>query len=685
MSNKIFFSYSFKDEEKVAEVRRIIESIVDENNQQKYFVFMASDPIFGNKSGRSWSNQEMLAMTESFLVILFLSDNSIISDGVSRELIYYFKTLKKNAKTKFLYVTLNGKKFIDSLLDAIKTNRAFIEDPSIGAAIRRFHDISDNTEFDDEQLYIDYNDNHLTTRLSMAVNETYATFNNIPDKVNEADILIENITRLKQKNIESKPEQIPYKSPEVVKQRVENKEYTSLADIFDTKGEKAAIRNTKNQIHSILMALKIDAAVCDYHQTLNYVFYEIDFRFKKDIKRLDEIKNMLSLVLNNTDIAIHNDIIDDGKYGIIIPNETKQVLEFGEMLTNDFLKKEKGLICALGTNTYNEKRYYDITKMPHCLVAGATNSGKTNILHTMIVSLLLKYAPSEVKLVLADPKQVEFLEYNQLPHLLYPVITEPKDGEPVFNELYEEMNRRYSLLANSGVYNIEKYNDALPIFAEKLPYILVVIDEYADFVMYNKNINRIVCALATKARAAGIHVILSTQRPTVDVIDGVVKASFGTRIAAKCTTQIDSRTILDSTGAEKLYGYGDVIISFLGQKERVQMAYIKPEQLRILCNEIVKKYGTGSRKEIPITLKESKVKVNKLVFDIIDLIEQHKKVALSTIQSNLNCGFSRAVNILEKLVDLEVVGRAGHFAILLVEKEQALKIIKENAKEFEGV
>ena len=203
--------------------------------------------------------------------------------------------------------------------------------------------------------------------------------------------------------------------------------------------------------------------------------------------------------------------------------------------------------------------------------------------------------------------------------------------------------------------------------------------------MFNKNINRIVCALATKARAAGIHVILSTQRPTVDVIDGVVKASFGTRIAAKCTNQIDSRTILDSTGAEKLYGYGDVIISFLGKKERIQMAYIRPEQLSILCKQIVKKFGMGTRKEIPTVANKKQVAVKQLVFDIIDLIEQHKKVALHTIQTSLNCGFASAVTILEKLVDLEVVGRAGHFAILLVEKEQAIKIIKENAEKFKNL
>ena len=437
-TNRIFFSYSFKDEEKVMEIRRIIESIVDEQGNSKYFVFMASDPIYGNKSGRSWNNQEMQEMLNSFLVVFFLSDNSIISDGASQELDFYFNRMKKKYKTRFLYVSLNGKDFYDTLLESMHHKKEFVNTPSVGAALRRYNEIAAETEFESDQLYINYNDAHLHTRLSLAVNETYDAFNDESYESEEVASYIEEIYHLKQKKNEAKYESVAEKK----KSKMEVKEYDSLADIFDTKGDKTAIRNTQNQIRSILNALKIEAFLSNYYQSLNYVFYEIEFKLKKDIKRLDEIRNMLSIVLNNHNIAIHNEVIEDGKYGIIIPNEQMKVLEFGDMLTNAFLKKEKGLICALGTNTYNEKKYYDITKMPHCLVAGSTFSGKTNILHTMIVSLLLKYAPSEVKLVLADPKQVEFLEYNQLPHLLYPVITNPKDGEPVFNELYEEMNNR---------------------------------------------------------------------------------------------------------------------------------------------------------------------------------------------------------------------------------------------------
>ena len=205
-TNRIFFSYSFKDEEKVMEIRRIIESIVDKQGRQKYFVFMASDPIHGNKSGRSWNNQEMQEMLNSFLVVFFLSENSIISDGASQELDFYFNRMKGNCNTRFLYVSLNNKNFIASLLECMQKNKQFIETPSIGAAIRRYNEIANNVEFKNEQLYITFNDYHLEKRLSLAINEFYNAYHNIDDGTNdEIDTYISNLQKLNNE-IVSQPE-----------------------------------------------------------------------------------------------------------------------------------------------------------------------------------------------------------------------------------------------------------------------------------------------------------------------------------------------------------------------------------------------------------------------------------------------------------------------------------------------
>lgn len=677
-TNRIFFSYSFKDEEKVMEIRRIIESIVDEKGNSKYFVFMASDPIYGNKSGRSWNNQEMQEMLNSFLVVFFLSENSIISDGASQELDFYFHRMKRKAKTRFLYVSLNGKDFCDSLLDCMRNNKGFIETPSIGAAIRRYNEMADETEFESDQLYIDYNDSHLHTRLSLAVNETYNAFHGIDDDDYEMEEYIKKLSARKNSKGKVNATEIVSKPIETKKEENEIAD-SSFVEIFTKNPNEHLIQNTIIRINDIAKKLKINAEVAEYFETINYVFYKFKIGNVYDINRLEEIKLALSSDYDLHRISLYNEVITNGTHGIVILKKSLKALDFGEMLTPDFLKKEDGLVCALGTNSYNEKKYYDISKMPHCLIAGATCSGKTNVIHTMIVSLLLKYSPKQVRLVLGDPKRVEFKEYSKLPHLLYPIIMDTPNAEAVLKELTSEMEKRYILLANSGALTIEKYNKHAPE-NEKLPYILLVIDEFSDWILGSDIINNAICSLALKARATGIHIILSTQRPTIDVIDGMVKASFATRIATKCSSAMNSITILDDAGAENLQVKGEVIVSYQGQQDRIQTAYIYPYQLDTLCGKIVEKYGQSTPKPIP-----GKPKITPFVYRIVDYLEIKKEASLSQIESYIRCSLSRVVTILEKLKSLNIITNKGNLAVLLVSQEEALKIISDNEAVFENV
>ena len=223
------------------------------------------------------------------------------------------------------------------------------------------------------------------------------------------------------------------------------------------------------------------------------------------------------------------------------------------------------------------------------------------------------------------------------------------DAEAVLKELTSEMEKRYILYANSGALTIEKYNKHAPE-NEKLPYILLVIDEFSDWILGSDIINNAICSLALKARATGIHIILSTQRPTKDVIDGMVKASFATRIATKCSSAMNSITILDDAGAENLQVKGEVIVSYQGQQDRIQTAYIYPYQLDTLCGKIIEKYGQSNPKPIP-----GKSKISPFVGRIVEYLEIKKEASLSQIQSYIRCSFSRAVTILEKLKSLNTL------------------------------
>ena len=419
----------------------------------------------------------------------------------------------------------------------------------------------------------------------------------------------------------------------------------------------------------------IEGEIVNYYVGPSITLYEIKLGINQQLNRFLKIREDLSLKVGET-VRVVAPIPGRGTCGIEIPNKVKRVLKFGELLTEDFLNKGNEFTCVMGKNVFNEIKEYDVTEMPHCLISGITGAGAFIILNTIIVSSLMKYTPDELKLVLADPHLVDFDAYENIPHLLYPIIKDASVGEPLFKEIEEEIEKRYSLLRENRTRNIYQYNEKSE---EKMPFILIVINEYSDFVLYNKKIENHIMRIVQLGRAAGVHFVLYTQRPSVDILTGTLKANFSTRITGRVPSFIDSRAIIDEGGAELLIGKGDAIVKSQGMCERIQAAFISENELYSFCDAIIKKYGTRIKKEIPTI--DIKVDIDPLILDVLDYLYTDRKLTISKLQMKLHIGYSRGVNILETLLDLGIVTREGATAIPNMAKDDAIKLLSMYYKE----
>lgn len=337
------------------------------------------------------------------------------------------------------------------------------------------------------------------------------------------------------------------------------------------------------------------------------------FEFKPAIGiKLSKIRNLkdeIAIALEATSVRIIAPIPGRGTVGIEVPHKKKQVLPLETILgSEEFLTTDKTLPLALGKTITGKTFIADLADMPHLLVAGATGQGKSVGLNVMLMSLLNKKTPDEMKLVLIDPKKVELSVYQKLAesYLAAPVVTDETEAARVLRNLCSVMDERYTLISSIGKRNIKEYNEC-PI-VEHLPYIVVVIDEYGDLIMTSgKQVERSICRLAQKARAVGIHLIISTQRPSATIVTGNIKANFPTRIAFRCTTGTDSRVVLDQVGAEKLTGNGDMLYFAGAETTRVQCAYVSVEQVEQYCTEIAVGYDDYEGVKMPLKPKPVKL------------------------------------------------------------------------------
>lgn len=455
----------------------------------------------------------------------------------------------------------------------------------------------------------------------------------------------------------------------------ENKDYKlpplSLLDDYvlpDQSAEYLVIEENIQKLEETFESFGVDATVVKANLGSAVTKYEIEPATGVKVSRIVSLTDDIALALAANDIRIEAPIPGKALIGIEVPNVAISTVYYKEVMEGlDSMGKTHPLEVPLGRDIGGNIAVAELNKMPHLLIAGATGSGKSVGINVMIASILMRTKPHEVKLMLIDPKRVELNTYDGIPHLLTPVVTQPKKAARALQNIVEEMDKRYELFEMSGSRNLESYNEQLQLRREKgeedlprdLPYIVVVVDELADLMMVAaKEVEDSIIRLAQMARAAGIHMILATQRPSVDVITGLIKANVPSRIAFATSSGVDSRTILDSNGAEKLLGRGDMLFAPMGSNkaERIQGAYISDAEVQAITDFVRDQQEANYVKEM-IPTEEAQVSSDggsdELYEDAFNLISELDTASISLLQRRLKIGYNRAANIMD---DLEANG-----------------------------
>lgn len=409
--------------------------------------------------------------------------------------------------------------------------------------------------------------------------------------------------------------------------------------------------------------------------------YELSLSSGTRVSKIVTINKEIALALAKKDVRIQAPIPGKSTVGIEMPNEKAQAVTIRETLElmPSSLEK-KPLAVALGKDILGKVKWCEINKTPHMLVAGATGSGKSVCINTMIISILMKARPDEVKLIMIDPKKVELGIYNGIPHLLMPVVTDPRKASLALKKAVSEMDRRYDLFEESGTKNIEGYNKFVESKnkklsdeekLQKLPYIVVIVDELADLMLVaGKEVEDSIMRITQMARAAGIHLIIATQRPSTDVITGLIKSNIPSRIAFAVSSQIDSRTILDMVGAEKLLGKGDMLFLPMGENtpDRIQGAFISEEYIKKIVDYTISQqkaqFDTNfmnleqvdeDRKNNPISGEKEEYD-DPLYNEIVEFVIESGKASASLLQRRFKIGYNRAARVIDLLEERGIIG-----------------------------
>ena len=418
--------------------------------------------------------------------------------------------------------------------------------------------------------------------------------------------------------------------------------------------EKSIIDNV-NHLENVLKQFGIDAKVVNYEYGPTITRYEITIPAGVKVSKVTSLSDDIAMNLAAESIRIEAPIPGKNTIGIETPNKIKEPVHFSNIIQNKELEKGE-LNVILGKDIVGRDKIIDITKMPHLLIAGQTGSGKSVAVNTLIATLISKKSEKEVKFIMVDPKMVELMPYNDIPHLLVPVIIDPQQAAIALKWAVNEMENRYKQLMENGVRNIKSYNSLK--YVEKMPYIVIIIDELADLMMVaSGSVEESIARIAQKARAVGIHLVVATQRPSTDVITGMIKANLPSRISFALRSQIDSRTILDSAGAEKLLGQGDMLLLENGSSklERIQGAFISDEEVTNLTSTLKSSRKVKYRDEILVETQENDVNVDPYFENAIEIIKQEKKVSISLLQRELRVGFNRASRIYDQLKEKGVI------------------------------
>ena len=465
--------------------------------------------------------------------------------------------------------------------------------------------------------------------------------------------------------------------------------------------EESSLRAKAMKLEETLHSFNIDAQVTNVTQGPAVTRYEVHPNSGVKVKGIKNLSDDIALNMEAKSIRIEAPIPGKPAVGIEIENERINMVTIREIIDSAAFKKSQSKITfAVGKDIAGKAIVADLKTMPHLLIAGSTGSGKSVCINSIIASILYKARPDEVKLVLIDPKVVELANYNGIPHLLIPVVTEPAKAAAALNWAVAEMDDRYKKFAEEGVRELASYNKKMAGKGEEesvMPQVVIIIDELADLVMAAPSqVEESICRLAQKARAAGMHLIVATQRPSVDVITGVIKANIPSRIAFAVSSQFDSRTILDMSGAEKLVGKGDMLFNPLGSGKpvRVQGAFISDKEVNDLI-EFVKdqveeaEYSENvmdsiERANMPDAEKGDRDLEDELLPDAIELVVQAQQASVSMLQRRFRIGYNRAARIIDMMEDRQIVGPSdGSRPRQVLISEEDLMNMQENTKDME--
>lgn len=517
----------------------------------------------------------------------------------------------------------------------------------------------------------------------------------------EPDVIENNLFRKEEEKKEEKTKEVLQLEHAMIVED-ENYEYPPLELL--SKGEKRSLKggaklltDTATKLQKTLYSFGVSAKVENVSVGPAITRYELKPAEGVRVSKIANLADDIALNLAAETIRIEAPIPGKQAVGIEVPNKEKEAVHLREVLESKEFKNNKSrLTVALGKDVAGEIQLADIAKMPHLLIAGSTGSGKSVCINTIITSIIYNSKPSEVKMVMVDPKVVELSVYNGIPHLLIPVVTDPKKAAGALAWAVQEMDDRYNKFASKGVRDLKGYNKAIEKENElgKLPQIVIIVDELADLMMVAaKDVEEAICRLAQKARAAGMHLVIATQRPSVDVITGLIKANIPSRIAFAVSSQVDSRTILDSVGAEKLLGKGDMLFFPSGAPKpvRVQGAFVSDDEVEKIV-DFVKQNGTANYSEDILESIENNNKTEKdlaqeqaeddetdpFLMEAIDAVVEQGTASTSFIQRRFKVGYARAGRIIDQMQERGIIsgyqGSKPREVLITKEKWEELKM-----------
>ena len=517
----------------------------------------------------------------------------------------------------------------------------------------------------------------------------------------EPDVIESNLFKTEEEKKEEKTKEV-LQLEHAVEVEDENYEYPPVTLLSKPskktiKGGAKALTDTATKLQKTLYSFGVSAKVENVSVGPAITRYELKPAEGVRVSKIANLADDIALNLAAETIRIEAPIPGKQAVGIEVPNKEKESVHLREVLeSEEFQNNKSKLTVALGKDVAGNIQLADIAKMPHVLIAGSTGSGKSVCINTIISSIIYNAKPSEVKLVMVDPKVVELSVYNGIPHLLIPVVTDPKKAAGALAWAVQEMDDRYNKFASKGVRDLKGYNKAIEKEGGigKLPQIVIIVDELADLMMVAaKDVEEAICRLAQKARAAGMHLVIATQRPSVDVITGLIKANIPSRIAFAVSSQVDSRTILDSVGAEKLLGKGDMLFFPSGAPKpiRVQGAFISDEEVEKVV-DFIKQNGTATYSEDILESIENNNKTEKelaqeqaeddetdpFLMDAIQTVVETGQASTSFIQRRFKVGYARAGRIIDQMEERGVIsgyqGSKPREVLMTLEKLNELKM-----------